>query len=237
MGRISTYALDSDITKGDIVIGSDGGGTTKNYQISEIGKAISKFNMSGLPQLGYFLQTSFPAGKLPGSMSIAGNNATVPFTNISSIVVSKFTIGETRTQLQLLLSFVGTEITITSIDNPNLFGTYTLDSATVLASDNNFFTLALFNTGGNGNMVKDQFYVISSRKGDSSFVFSQPANNPVAVWQVAHNLGKRPSVTIVTSTDTQVVGEVQYVNAAGNLSANDLRITFSGANSGKAYMN
>ena len=37
MARINTYALDSDITKSDIVLGSDGGQTTKNFQIMNNG--------------------------------------------------------------------------------------------------------------------------------------------------------------------------------------------------------
>jgi len=124
---------------------------------------------------------------------------------------------------------VGQEITLTDIDNPDNFGAYTLDSATVLASDNNFYTLALFNTGGAGNIVYEQFYVMTSKKGDLSFVYTQ--TNAAAEWVVTHNLGKRPSVTIVTATDATVIGEVTYN------SANQLTINLSSANAGKAYLN
>ena len=124
---------------------------------------------------------------------------------------------------------VGQEITITDIDNPNNFGAYTLDSATVLPSDNNFYTLALFNTGGAGNIVYEQFYVMTSKKGDLSFVHEQ--TNASNTWVVNHNLGKKPSVTIVTTTDTTVIGEITYNNQ------NKLTINLSSANSGKAYLN
>ncbi len=227
MARLNQYPLDGSIDKTDLLLGSDNGGATKNYQISDIGKAISKFNMSGQPQICYRYNKG---NNLTGNISIVGEtNGTKTFTSITSIIVSKFAFGETNTAENILLNMVGQEITITDIDNPNNFGAYTLDSATVLASDNNFYTLALFNTGGAGNIVYDQFYVMTSKKGDLSFVHTQ--TNPSNTWPITHNLGKKPSVTIVTATDTTVIGDVTYNNN------NQLTINLSSANSGKAYLN
>ena len=53
----------------------------------------------------------------------------------------------------------------------------------------------------------------------------------LAVWQVTHNLGKRPSVTVVDSAGDAVEGSVRY------LDDNRLTITFSAAFSGSAYLN
>jgi len=227
MARLNQYPLDGSIDKTDILLGSDNGGATKNYQISSIGKAISKFNMSGQPQICYRYNRG---ANLAGNISIAGQtDGTKPFTSINSIIVSKFAFGESNTAENILLNMVGQEITITDIDNPNIFGAYTLDSATALASDNNFYTLALFNTGGNGNIVYEQFYVMTSKKGDLSFVHTQ--TNAATEWVITHNLGKKPSVTIVTATDTTVIGGVTYNND------NKLTINLTSANSGKAYLN
>jgi hypothetical protein len=227
MARINQYPLDGSIDKTDLLIGSDNGGTTKNYQVSDIGKAISKFNMAGQPQICYRYNKG---NNLTGNLSIAGQtNATKAFTSITTVIVSKFAFGDTNTSENILLNMVGQEVTITDIDNPNNFGAYTLDSATVLSSDNNFYTLALFNTGGAGNIVYEQFYVMTSKKGDLSFVHEQ--TNPSNTWVVNHNLGKKPSVTIVTTTDTTVIGEITYNNE------NKLTINLSSANSGKAYLN
>lgn len=227
MARINQYPLDGSIDKTDLLIGSDNGGTTKNYQVSDIGKAISKFNMAGQPQICYRYNKG---NNLTGNLSIAGQtNATKAFTSITTVIVSKFAFGDTNTSENILLNMVGQEVTITDIDNPNNFGAYTLDSATVLSSDNNFYTLALFNTGGAGNIVYEQFYVMTSKKGDLSFVYEQI--NASNTWVVNHNLGKKPSVTIVTTTDTTVIGEITYNNE------NKLTINLSSANSGKAYLN
>tara|TARA_R110001599_G_scaffold261551_1_gene461964 strand:- start:451 stop:1134 length:684 start_codon:yes stop_codon:yes gene_type:complete len=227
MARLNQYPLDGSIDKTDLLLGSDNGGATKNYQISDIGKAISKFNMSGQPQICYRYNKG---NNLTGNISIVGEtNATKTFTSITSMIVSKFAFGETNTAENILINMVGQEVTITDIDNPNNFGAYTLDSATVLSSDNNFYTLALFNTGGAGNIVYDQFYVMTSKKGDLSFVYTQ--TNASNEWVITHNLGKRPSVTIVTTTDTTVIGDVTYNTN------NKLTINFTSANSGKAYLN
>lgn len=50
-------------------------------------------------------------------------------------------------------------------------------------------------------------------------------------WSITHNLGRFPSVTVVDSAGTQVVGRVVYD------SVNALTLTFSAAFSGKAYLN
>jgi len=49
---------------------------------------------------------------------------------------------------------------------------------------------------------------------------------------VQHNLGKKPSVTVVSSLDNVVHGSINYVDN------NNVTITFdAGAFSGKAYFN
>lgn len=50
-------------------------------------------------------------------------------------------------------------------------------------------------------------------------------------WTVTHNLGKYPCVTVVDSAGTIVVCEVAY------LDANTVRLTFTGAFAGRAYLN
>jgi len=54
---------------------------------------------------------------------------------------------------------------------------------------------------------------------------------PASVWTITHNLGKYPSVTIVDSSNSEVVGEVEFI------SNNQVRVSFSGSFSGKAYLN
>ena len=72
------------------------------------------------------------------------------------------------------------------------------------------------------------------------WVLSHPANNPTfiytqatpsATWVVTHNLNGYPSVTCVDTSNSQIVGGLEYTNL------NQLIITFSSPTDGKAYLN
>lgn len=56
-------------------------------------------------------------------------------------------------------------------------------------------------------------------------------SSPSAVWAVAHNLGKRPSVMVVDTALTVVDGDIEYVDD------NHVEITFSAPFAGEAYLN
>jgi hypothetical protein len=65
--------------------------------------------------------------------------------------------------------------------------------------------------------------------GGATFVFNQGI--PAATWTITHNLARFPSVTVVDSTGTAVVGEVQYIDD------NNVLLHFSAAFGGTAYLN
>jgi hypothetical protein len=65
--------------------------------------------------------------------------------------------------------------------------------------------------------------------GDKNYVHDQPVAS--ITWTVQHNLDKFPSCTMVLSTGQQGYGDVNFIDE------NNLTITFSGAVSGKAYIN
>ncbi|MCM8710546.1 siphovirus ReqiPepy6 Gp37-like family protein [Clostridium sp. SYSU_GA19001] len=65
--------------------------------------------------------------------------------------------------------------------------------------------------------------------GTSTFIYTQIA--PISVWNINHNLNKRPSVTIIDSSGNTVIGDVQYIDE------NNVKITFSSAFAGNAYLN
>ena len=66
-------------------------------------------------------------------------------------------------------------------------------------------------------------------KADASFEYTQ--NQSSKVWEINHNLNKKPSVTVVDSGDNVVVGEVQYIDN------NNLTVSFNASFSGNAYLN
>lgn len=50
-------------------------------------------------------------------------------------------------------------------------------------------------------------------------------------WSINHNLGKYPSVAVIDSAGSEVIGEVEYIDL------NNLKIKFAGSFSGKATLN
>ena len=69
----------------------------------------------------------------------------------------------------------------------------------------------------------------TARSEDKHYVHNQ--NVPSSTWEIVHNLGKAPSITVVDSAGTVVVGECTYSDT------NKIVVSFSGAFAGKAYLN
>ncbi len=65
--------------------------------------------------------------------------------------------------------------------------------------------------------------------GDANYRHEQAI--AAAVWDIAHGLNKYPSVTVIDSAGSECMGELKY------LSVNALRLTFSAAFGGVAYLN
>jgi hypothetical protein len=68
-----------------------------------------------------------------------------------------------------------------------------------------------------------------SSAGAPTYVFSQ--NTPSTTWEITHNLGKFPSITVIDTGNTVVNGEYNYTS--------NIKVTlnFSAAFAGKAYLN
>ena len=66
-----------------------------------------------------------------------------------------------------------------------------------------------------------------------TYKFSHIHNQTVSssTWNITHNLNKYPSVSIVDSSNEEVIGEVEHVNS------NSLTVKFSAPFSGKAFLN
>lgn len=65
--------------------------------------------------------------------------------------------------------------------------------------------------------------------GDKHYTHIQSTSSDL--WSIQHNLGKYPSITVVDSAGSEVVGDVNHT------STNSVEITFMSAFSGKAYLN
>lgn len=70
---------------------------------------------------------------------------------------------------------------------------------------------------------------ISGGGGDITYIHTQ--TTPKSTWEIDHNLGKFPSVTVVDSAGSVVYGNVDYEDK------DHIKVTFNGNFSGHAYLN
>lgn len=108
----------------------------------------------------------------------------------------------------------------------------------IKTSDNGEITTEKQLSDGNGNNLPISVSTTSvaltgtvTANGESltSFTFNQTV--AAEEWTITHNMNKKPSVTVVDSANTYVVGEVEYV------SSNELIVRFKNAFKGKAHLN
>ena len=228
MARISTYPLDQDIVGEDKVIGSNSvGDITKNYTLNGISgwmNASGSVAIAGQNNYGFGIP-----GATEGAISgVAPNTA---FSAISNLTFTK-TSATGSSVINYLLTLVGRSVLLARLDNTDNFGVYRLESLTVDSSDANLYNGVFTHIVSNGNITANKYYgfaVYPEISADKHFTFTQ--SSAATTWNITHNLGKFPSVSVVDSGNTIVYGDIVYT------SENALTITFSAAFGGKAYLN
>jgi hypothetical protein len=228
MARISSYPPDQNIVGSDKVIGTDNAGLiTKNYTLDGISNWM---NASGSVAIAGQNNYSFNVtGATSGTIS--GVTPNTPFANITALTFSKTSAAGTDV-INYLLTLVGRSVLLARLDNLNNFGVYTLQSLVVDAGDADLYNASFISITANGNITADKYYgfaVYPEISADKHFTFTQ--STATDTWNITHNLGKFPSVSVVDSGNTIVYGNIDYIDN------NSLTITFSAAFGGKAYMN
>ena len=236
MARISSYPVDQNIVGSDKVIGTDSAGAiTKNYTLNGISNWMNAEGTIGIAgQNNFFFQTvNGDEGRLPGSISFEGyGGANTAFSAISTLRFSQESVADTVI-INYLLTLVGRTVLLARLDNLNNFGVYKLVSLTQSVSEPNFYDAVFTLLVANGNLTADKYYGFAiypeSEPADKNYVFIQ--STPSTTWNVTHNLGKFPSVSVVDSDNTVVYGDIDYIDN------NSLTVSFSVAFDGKAYIN
>ena len=228
MARISSYPTDQNIVGSDKVIGTDNAGLiTKNYTLDGISNWM---NASGSVAIAGQNNYSFNVtGATSGTIS--GVTPNTPFANITALTFSKTSAAGTDV-INYLLTLVSRSVLLARLDNLNNFGVYTLQSLVVDAGNADLYNASFTPITANGNITAGKYYgfaVYPELSADKHFTFTQ--STATNTWNVTHNLGKFPSVSVVDSGNTIVYGNIDYIDN------NSLTITFSAAFSGKAYMN
>ena len=226
MARISAYPRDLDVVDNDSWIGTSVPGLqTRNFTAAAVAKYLNiKGKISIAAQMVFrFKVINATAGDFTGP----ADNST--FASITTMQLS--TTDKSGQNVVAFMDYlVGNDILINTQNAISSFGHYTIDSYT---ANGNFYTLNLTNKKGVGSIVNEVFYDFSvftlASQGTPTFIFTQGV--PATVWNIQHNLGKFPSVSVINNNNIVINGEVTYIDN------NNVQLNFSAGFTGKAYLN
>ena len=225
MARISSYPRDLDVVDQDSWIGTSVPGLqTRNFTAAAVAKYLNiKGKISISAQMVFKYKDTIEPGAFTGPAD-GSNIAAITTMQISGTDASGQATGPFMNYL------VGNNILISEQNNISLFGHFTIDSYTL---NNNVATLNLTNLFGNGALDLDKHYDFAvftlSSQGAPTFVFTQGV--AATTWNIQHNLGKFPSVSVINNNNVVINGEVTYIDN------NNVQLNFSAGFSGKAYLN
>mgnify|MGYP003627485825 CR=1 FL=1 len=226
MARISSYPFDLDVTDKDAWIGSDAGSRqTKQFTAEAVAKYL---NIKGKISISAQMIFKFRAvAAQPGDFTGPADGAT--FASITTMQLSIVDVSG-QNVVKFMEYLVGNNILISKQNQISTFGHYTIDSYT---DNGGFYTLNLTNLKGEGALEDKAVYDFAlftlSSQGSPTFIFTQGV--PATTWNILHNLGKFPSVSVTNNNNIVVNGEVTYIDN------NNVQINFSAGFSGKAYLN
>ena len=233
MARIKTYSNDTVVVANDKWIGSDSQArfATKNFTAQSVADFINQKG-NQLQSLRYRYKSTPPRN--PGTISFSPYKANnVPFSSITSWVLSD----SQATSPEDVSSFyssplVGSDVLVTQCADITQWAIYEWDSVTAVPSKL-FSNIGLSYRFGSGGLINDEDYFISllsyAGTGDLSFTYVQGVAS--TTWNIEHNLGKFPSITVIDTANTVVTGEYTYNDI------NNVTLTFSAGFAGKAYLN
>lgn len=232
MARISTYSIDQVITENDKWIGTDSSGSiTKNFTPKKLGEYFNESNSLGIAdQIAFKYYGTFDYPRPEGSITLQSFQPS--FSNIVTAKVSQKSSGK-KIIVDFLDTLVETEVIISDAADINSFGKYYLKSITQDIDEPTFYNLELEFIEGHGSLIDKNIYIVAFHsnkvEGDKNYIHTQALSS--ATWEITHSLNKFPSVSVIDSDNKLVVGDVEYIDT------NNVTITFSGAFSGKAYLN
>ncbi len=227
MARISSYPYDITVQDSDAWVGSDSvNRSTKQYTAEAVAKYL---NIKGKISISAQMVFKYVAAN-PGAGDFSGPVDGSAMTSVTTMQLSTADVSG-QDVIAFMTYLVGNNILISEQNNISTFGHFLIDSYTV--STAGFYTLNLTNIGGNGNLTDLLYYDFAvfqlSSQGAPTFVFTQTV--AATVWNVNHNLGKFPSISVVDTANTVVTGQYEYTDN------NNVILKFSAGFAGKAYLN
>jgi len=236
MSRIQQFPLDTTITGGDKLVGTDVGNNnaTKAYQIETIAAFFAQ--SGGADPLRAGMQYNY-AGKYTNNTIASGEfryqvDPTAPsafgWANITGIAVSRY--NRNLVDINPVIDLFSNQlIRLTDVDTSSN-KSYAIYEVGVKTDLTDAYLLALTHRGSAGTPVGGVTSIAPSGfTNETTFTFTQGTLSNT--WTINHNLDRFPSVTVVDNSNNIVVGAVTYNNS------NQIVISFSETVIGKAYLN
>lgn len=236
MARINNYGSETSIQGDDKFLGTDGNtGATRNFLPSAIASYLNNTASIGVARQTSlrFTIESDSALLTYGHMFLTDHSADLDMKEVTSLTVNKFNFALNR-HLALFNYSVGKKLFVFSFNDPETFVIYNVISIEQHDELQDFYNLALEYVEGTGEFVDTTVYglCVEPNPSDKHYSTGSTFHNSSAQWNITHNLGKKPSVTILKyGTDEQVEAEVVHHDT------NSLSIYFAQPFAGTAILN
>ena len=230
MPDISSYKINTAPEGSDILIGTDvSNGQTKNFSVQSLSITVVN-NFLKHTSWQFITLDPSPDPRPEGSISFEnyGGQSTL-WSNITNLYINTTMPSTSPTALAYLQRLVGLTIIIQDTRSLSRFGVYRLVSLTQVSGS--IYNMGLTYVDGSATIQALQYYTITvdEAEGDAFFEFVQGI--PSAQWDIVHNLNKFPSITVVDTANTTVIGSYEYT------STDTVTLNFSAPFAGKAFLN
>ncbi len=162
MPRISQLQSDSNVERGDRLLGTDIGGSTKNYSVDDLLNFLRDTNSAGvLGQLAYVYHNSSYGGyssPQAGTMTIDSGLREIAFEDIKEIRLSTKPYNSIYALEKFIARFKEREIIICNNVDQDQFGVYVCNKLEYDIDNPGFFKLSLSELSSNGSIVDGGFY-------------------------------------------------------------------------------
>ena len=237
MARISGYVQDTNVVKSDKLIGSDTGGTTRNFSLESISGFLKHTNAAGVAAQFVWQYDAVASSPTTGKV-VPTFSSGVTFANLQSLLVSKYIFDEGINSIEnVLTTLENKDIIIIDTDNQNNYGIFTAETIAAVGGTDNYTITLVNKESANGSFIADNYYSIMVFGGGSGRTFTHHQNNSDETWTINHNLGKFPSVSLKFSSSDNVYTNVGAFAGITYTNKDTITITLAAAESGYAYLN
>lgn len=232
MARISTYQVDTNVTGADIWIGTDGNDNkkTKNFSPNILAQYLNENEVISTANSLRYRYDTIASGdsRKTGTISFQTEiGANVPFSSITTFILSNKTLGSTTVDAFLNI-LPNTRILIQNSSNINFFGIYFVNSITPHLTETGYYVVNLTYVSGNGNLSEDMDYLIHLIEYKTVDTPTPTLQSVTDEGNITTNAITVQSVDYYSLVDTSAVGSQNnttnsyaYISADGFLGLNN----------------